>query len=54
MAKLIARAKSSHKNLESHEKVQFDAFVLQKISIQKDSGTGSQRSRLYRILGQVV
>ena len=34
MAKLIARAKSSYKNLESHEKVQFDAFVLQKISIQ--------------------
>ena len=34
MAKLIARAQSSYKNLESHEKVQFDAFVLQKISIQ--------------------
>ena len=34
IAKLIARAKSSYKNLESHEKVQFDAFVLQKISIQ--------------------
>ena len=34
MARLIARAKSSCKNLESHEKVQFDAFVLQKISIQ--------------------
>ena len=33
MAKLIARAKSSYKNLESHEKVQFDAFVLQKMSI---------------------
>ena len=34
MAKLIARAKSSYKNLKSHEKIQFDAFVLQKISIQ--------------------
>ncbi len=34
MAKLIAWAKSSYKNLKSHEKIQFDAFVLQKISIQ--------------------
>ena len=34
MAKLIARAKLSYKNLKSHEKIQFDAFVLQKISIQ--------------------
>ena len=34
MAKLIARAKSSYINLKSHEKIQFDAFVLQKISIQ--------------------
>ena len=34
MAKLIAKARSSYKNLKSHEKVQFDAFVLQKITIQ--------------------
>ena len=33
MAKLIAKARSSYKNLKSHEKVQFDAFVLQKMSI---------------------
>ena len=33
MAKLIARAQSSYKNLESHEKVQFDAFVLSLIHI---------------------
>ena len=31
---MIAKARSSYKNLESHEKIQFDAFVLQKITIQ--------------------
>ena len=34
MAKLIAKARSSYKTLKSHEKIQFDAFVLQKITIQ--------------------
>ena len=34
MAKLIAKARSSYKDLKSHEKVQFDDFVLQKITIE--------------------
>ena len=33
MAKLIAKAQSSYTNLKGYEKVQFDAFVLQKMSI---------------------
>ena len=33
MAKVIAKAQSSYKHLENYEKVQFEAFVLQKISI---------------------
>ena len=33
MAKVIAKAQSSYKHLENFEKVQFEAFVLQKISI---------------------
>ena len=32
MAKVIAKAQSSYKHLENYEKVQFEAFVLQKIS----------------------
>ena len=34
IANSLVRAKSSYINLKSHEKIQFDAFVLQKISIQ--------------------
>ena len=34
MAKVIAKAQSSYNKLENYEKVQFEAFVLQKISIQ--------------------
>ncbi len=34
MAKVIAKAQSSYKHLENYEKVQFEAFVLQKYRLR--------------------